>query len=229
VSTRKRKKEKKKTNPTELRLAGLLLDGRKRVLRVGQAELDDLPDVVLETLVKHAVRLVKNQPRDLGQVEVAFVRKVEDTTGSTNDNPGLVVADDADLFRLRNTTVDADGGDGRGEGLRDEVEVGVRLHGEFTGRGNDEDGDGSVLVLLAGGDREDVLDGGNTESDGLTGTVKRKKDEEKTLLLVKREAKATHPVSATPITSRPPIINGKEALWIGVGFEKPLNPLRTPS
>lgn len=211
LSTSQRRREsEKRTYATELGLASLLLDGRKSSLRVGQAELDDLPNVVLETLVEHAVRLVKNQPRHLAQVEVALVCEVEETTGRTDDDAGLLVADDTDLLRLGNTAVDADGGDGGGERLGDEVEVGVRLHRELTGGGDDEDGDGSVLGVL-GGDGEDVLDGGNTESDGLAGTGGGKRSERCSFVAGKEERK-TDPVSATPITSRPPIINGKEAL-----------------
>lgn len=103
----------------------------------GKALLDDLANVVLEPSVEHPVGLIENQPRHLAQIERSLARQIEKTSRSPHDDPRSV-PELTLLVVLGDTTVDADARQAS-EGRRDGREVGVRLHGEFARRSDDED------------------------------------------------------------------------------------------
>lgn len=176
----------------------------------GKALLDDLPNVVLEPSVEHPVGLIENQPRHLAQIERSLARQIEQTSRSAHDDSRSRLELTL-LVVLGYSAVDADAGE-VGEDRRDGGEVGVRLHGELARGSDDEDGDGAA-TFLGGREGEDVLDRRDSESDRLSGSARGRG-----LAGVGRRKERTYPVSAIPITSRPPIMTGKEALWMGVGL-----------
>lgn len=167
-----------KTHATELGFfTSLLSDWSKGSRRTRHAEFDNLPDIVLESLVEHPIGLVQHQPTDLAQIQTVLPREIEETTRSSDDDSGSLVAEGTDLIGFRNSSVEADGSEGRRQGGTDHVEVVVGLHGEFTSRADDEDGNGSGrFALLRLGESEDVLDRRNTECDGFTRTGEKESE-----------------------------------------------------
>lgn len=145
-------------------------DGSKRGGRKREAHFDNLANVILESLVEHAIGLIEYEPGNLSKGESSLASEIEETSWSTDDD-ARSLTDELLLVILGDSTVDADGGDG-GKTRGDSREVGVSLHGQLAGGGDDEDRDGSFLgVGRVGREGEDVLQGGNSESDRLAGSV----------------------------------------------------------
>lgn len=126
---------------------------------------NNLADLRLETHVKHAVSLVKNQVSDAAKVSLSHLEHVDQATGGSNADlnaPGEI----ADLLALGHTTVDA-GVPNTGR-LSKFADLLLNLDSELTSRGEDED-DGAI----AGCEKRlgvDVNDSGKTVTKRLAGT-----------------------------------------------------------
>lgn len=126
---------------------------------------NDLPDLRLETHVKHTISLIEDKVGNTPQVGLARLEHVNQTTGSSNANLDTT-SKVTDLTALGDTTVDAGVPDARG--LAEFADFSLDLNSKLTSGSENQD-DGAVT-----GSEErlgvDVDDGGKAVGEGLSGT-----------------------------------------------------------
>ncbi len=140
--------------------------GEHERLSVRTDLLQDLANLGLETHVEHAIGLVHDKVGNAAEVGLAGIDHVDKTTGSGDADLGTTL-EITDLRTLGNTTVN--GGRAKATGTTEAVALDLDLVGELTSGSKDE-GDRAVTGLeerLS----VDVNHGGESETDGLTGTV----------------------------------------------------------